>query len=107
MERVNIDCSVPALHYACDEFVRVQRFIDSGEYVPHRLKVAARKPRHSSWVNVEFAEPSDRRQSASQREINLVRMVVVARIMGRLVRGPASGTRDREHNVVRIGSSFG
>jgi len=41
VERVDVDCSIPTLHYSGDELVGAQRFIDPREYLPHRLQIAA------------------------------------------------------------------
>jgi hypothetical protein len=66
VERVGVDCPISALQHPSDELAGVQGVINSRQDLPHGLEIATGKPGHSSWVYVEFPEPTDSGQSAPQ-----------------------------------------
>ncbi len=106
VEGIDVDGPLAALHDARDELVGMERSIGSRENLPHGPEVAVRQPRHPSRVHVYFTDPADAGQGAPQCAIDLVRVIFISGIMGGFVRGPAAGTRDREHYVGRIRRSF-
>ena len=99
VERVNVDRPVLSLHHSRNELVGVQRIVIAGQDVPDRAVVAARKPGHAARMGVEFPDPANARHGASERLVNLIRMVVISRIVRRFMYGPFPRSCDRKNNI--------
>ena len=78
VERVDVDCPIAPLHDSGDELLGMQGLVGAGQDLPHGAQVSARKPGHSSRVDVKLTEPQDARYSARERFIDLVRVVLIA-----------------------------
>lgn len=102
VEGININGFSSPLHHPGDKLFGVQGVVLAGEDLLDGAAVAARKPSHPSRVDMEFTQPADARQGAPQRLKNRVRVVLVPRIMGGLMRRPLAGAGHCEDHMLGI-----
>lgn len=106
MKSEHVHTPVSPLHNAGYELFGMESIILAGEDLPNRLPVASGEPRHACRMDVEFSEPADPWHGGPERVIQRIRVVLVARIMGRLMSDPAARTRDGQHYVGTIRCRF-
>lgn len=101
MVRVDVHAPVPSLHDPGDERLRMQRVVLPGKDLPDGASVAIGKPGHVSRMDVKFAEPLDIRKGTPQGIKDFVRLLIIARVMGRFMGGAPSRTHHSQDHIRR------